>query len=182
MPELLIAAGGVFAALPPSVVALALADLVRRLGVSQLAVDQARLLGPLGAVEDEQERRQLLANLADDILLPLGGLILPAGIKVGRSAGRLRLKGASAASETELHPGTVEVVDLRARPCCQGGPRLPRRRQTRRPRPPLLRRSERGAMRSARGPARHPDARLRQARLPAIRPRGLAARHVARGR
>jgi len=112
MPELLIAAGGVFAALPPSVVALALADLVRRAGVSQLGVDQARLLGPLGVVEDEQERRQLLANLADDILLPLGSLILPAGIKVGRSAGRLRLKGASAGSETELHPGTVEVVDL----------------------------------------------------------------------
>ncbi|HEY1167805.1 MAG TPA: hypothetical protein VGE81_02325 [Candidatus Limnocylindrales bacterium] len=112
MPELLVAAGGVFSALPPSVVALALADLVRRFGVSHLAIDQARLLGPLGAVEDEQERRRLLANLADDILLPLGGLILPAGVRTGHSAGRLRLKGASSASEIELHPGMVEVVDL----------------------------------------------------------------------
>jgi len=112
MPELLVAAGGVFAALPPSVVALALADLVRRSGISHLAIDQARLLGPLGTVEDEQERRRLLASLADDILLPLGCLILPAGVRTGHTAGRLRLKGASSASEIELHPGAVEVVDL----------------------------------------------------------------------
>jgi hypothetical protein len=112
VPECLIAAGGIFAALPPSIVALAMADLLRRPGVCHLAIDHARLLGPIGAVEEEQERRRLLADLAEDILLPLGGLILPAGIKVGRSAGRLRLKGATAASEIELHPGTIEVVDL----------------------------------------------------------------------
>jgi hypothetical protein len=112
MPELLVAGGGVLAALPPSVVALALADLVRRPGVSLLAVDQARLLGPLGVIEDEAERRRLLANLADDILMPLGSLIMPAGIKPGRSAGQLRLKGSASASEIELHPGSVQVVDL----------------------------------------------------------------------
>lgn len=112
MPELLVAAGGVFASLPPSVVALAMADLVRRAGVSQLAIDQARLLAPLGVIEDEGERRRLLANLADDILLPLGSLIMPAGIKAGRSAGTLRMKGATSISEIELHPGSVQVVDL----------------------------------------------------------------------
>ena len=112
MPELLIAAGGVFSALPPSVVAMALADIVRRPGVSQLSVDQARVLGPLGVIEDEAERRRLLASLADDILVPLGGLILPAGIKQGRSAGYLRLKGAAPIAEIELHPGAVQVVDL----------------------------------------------------------------------
>jgi len=112
MPELLIAAGGVFSALPPSVVALALADIVRRPGVSQLSVDSARVLGPLGVIEGEAERRRLLASLADDILVPLGGLILPAGIKQGRSAGFLRLKGSAPVSEVELHPGAVQVVDL----------------------------------------------------------------------
>ena len=112
MPDLVVAAGGVFSGLPPSVVALALADLVRRPGVSQLVIDQARMLGPLGAIEDESERRQLLANLADDILMPLGGLILPSGVKPGRSAGYLRLKSASAIVEIELHPGAVQVVDL----------------------------------------------------------------------
>lgn len=112
MPELLVAAGGIFASLPPSVVALAMADLVRRAGVSQLAIDEARLLGPLGVIQDEGERRRLLANLADDILLPLGSLIMPAGVKAGRSAGQLRVKGASSISEIELHPGAVQVVDL----------------------------------------------------------------------
>ena len=112
MPALLVAAGGIFSSLPPSVVALALADLVRRPGVSNLACDQARLLGPLGVIEDEAERRRLLANLADDILVPLGSLILPAGVKNGRSAGHLRLKDPVSIFEIELHPGSVQVVDL----------------------------------------------------------------------
>jgi hypothetical protein len=112
LPELLVAAGGIFTALPPSLVALALADIVRRPGVSRLAMDQARILGPLGAIEDETERRRLMANLADDILMPLGSLILPAGVRPGRSAGRLRLKDASSTSEIELHPGAVQVIDL----------------------------------------------------------------------
>lgn len=112
MPALMVAAGGIFSSLPPAVVALALADLIRRAGVSSLAYDQARLLGPLGAIEDEAERRRLLANLADDILIPLGSLILPAGVKSGRTAGQLRVRGESTVSEIELHPGAVQVVDL----------------------------------------------------------------------
>lgn len=112
LPELFVAAGGVFNALPPSLVALSLADLVRRPGVSHLAMDQARILGPLGAIEDETERRRLMANLADDILMPLGSLILPAGVRPGRSAGHLRLKDPTSTSEIELHPGAVQVIDL----------------------------------------------------------------------
>jgi hypothetical protein len=112
MPDLLVAAGGIFGSLPPAVVALALADIVRRPGVTSLACDQARLLGPLGVIEDEAERRRLLANLADDILVPLGSLILAAGLRHGRSAGHLRLKGPASISEIELHPGAVQVLDL----------------------------------------------------------------------
>ncbi len=112
MPELLVAAGGLLSSLPPSAVALALADLVRRAGVSNLACDQARLLGPLGVIEDETQRRRLLADLADDTLVPLGSLILPSGLKNGRSAGHLRLKGPVSISEIELHPGAVQVLDL----------------------------------------------------------------------
>jgi len=52
----------------------------------------------------------MMANLADDILMPLGSLILPAGIRQGRVAGHLRLNGASPV--IELHPGAVQVVDL----------------------------------------------------------------------
>jgi hypothetical protein len=112
MPDLIVAAGGIFASLPPSVVALAMADLGRRPGISQLVCDEARMLGPLGAVEDEAERRRLLANLADDILMPLGCLVLPAGVKSGRTAGQLRLQGIDTISEIELHPGAIQVVDL----------------------------------------------------------------------
>ena len=79
MPDILIAAGGVWASTPPSVVALAMADLVRRPGVGRLACDQARLLGPLGAIADEEERRKMLKDLLEDVLLPLGSLILPGG-------------------------------------------------------------------------------------------------------
>jgi hypothetical protein len=112
MPDLMVATGGIFASIPPSVVALAMADLGRRPGIGQLVCDQARLLGPLGAVEDEAERRRLLANLADDILVPLGCLVLPAGVKSGRTAGQLRLQGTDPISEIELHPGAIQVIDL----------------------------------------------------------------------
>ena len=112
MPELIVAAGGILSSLPASVVALALADLVRRSGVTQIASDPARLLGPLGTIEDEGERRKLLASLADDILLPMATLVVPAGIKPGKSAGELKLKGSGYVSEIELHPGAIQVVDL----------------------------------------------------------------------
>lgn len=98
MPDLIVAGGGVWASFPPAVVALALADLTRRPGVTQLACDHARLLGPLGAIEDEDERRRLLADLADDLLVPLGSLILAGGLRAGRSAGRMRIRRAAPAA------------------------------------------------------------------------------------
>ena len=112
LPELLVAAGGIFASLPPAVVALALADLIRRPGATSMVCDQARLLGPIGVIEDEAERRRLLANLAEEILMPLGSLILPAGVRPGRNAGTLHLKGVNSIAEIELHPGAIQVVDL----------------------------------------------------------------------
>jgi len=112
MPELLIAAGGILTALPASVVALALADIVRRPGTTQIAADPARILGPLGTIEDEGERRKLLASLADDILLPMATLVIPSGLRPGKSAGTLKLKGSAYTSEIELHPGAIQVVDL----------------------------------------------------------------------
>lgn len=112
MPDILIAAGGVWASTPPSVVALAMADLVRRPGVGRLACDQARLLGPLGAIADEEERRKMLKDMLEDVLLPLGSLILPAGIRQGRSAGRMRVLGETANSDIDLQPGGIWAVEL----------------------------------------------------------------------
>ncbi len=112
MPDILIAAGGVWSSTPPSVVALAMADLVRRPGVGRLASDQARLLGPLGAIADEDERRKMLKDLVGDVLLPLGSLVLPAGIRQGRSAGRMRVTGDTANSDIDLQPGGIWAVEL----------------------------------------------------------------------
>jgi hypothetical protein len=112
MPDILVAAGGVWASTPPSVVALAMADLIRRPGVSRLACDQARLMGPLGAIADEEERRKMLKDLLEDVLLPLGSLVLPAGIRQGRSAGRMRVMGETANSDIDLQPGGIWSVEL----------------------------------------------------------------------
>ena len=110
-PDMLVASGGVFAVAPPPAVALALIDAVRRPGAVALVLDHARALAPLGSLEDEADRRRLLADLADDLLLPLGGAILAGGLRPGRRA-HLRVESEGAASETALMPGTVQVVDL----------------------------------------------------------------------
>lgn len=110
--DLLIAAGGVFAVAPPPVVALALVDTLRRPGGVALFHDHARILGPLGTLEDEPDRRRLLADLLDDALLPLGSAILATGLRAGRNAGTLRLTSDGGVSEVELVPGAVQLVDL----------------------------------------------------------------------
>ena len=56
-PDLIVVAGGAWAVAPGPAIALALADVVRRPGASQLAWDHARLLGPIGMVDDQVERR-----------------------------------------------------------------------------------------------------------------------------
>ena len=68
-------------------VALALVDVLRRAGAAQFALDHARLLAPLGAIPDAGERRTMLADLADDLLAPLGHRRDAGGLRPGRSAG-----------------------------------------------------------------------------------------------
>lgn len=111
-PDLVVAAGGAWAVAPGPAVALALADALRRPGTSHLALDHARLLGPLGAIEDEGERRRIVADLVDDLLAPLGAVVVPAGLHAGRSAGRLVVHGATGLTELDLVPGGLELVDL----------------------------------------------------------------------
>jgi hypothetical protein len=112
MPDVLIAGGGIWSSTPASVVALAMADLVRRPGVSLLTCDQARMLGPLGNIPDEDERRLMLRDLTSDVLMSLGTLILPSGIRQGRSAGRMRVSGGAVNSDIDLQPGGIWSVEL----------------------------------------------------------------------
>ena len=111
-PDLVVVAGGAWAAAPGPAIALAVADVVRRPGASQLAFDHARLLGPIGSLGDAVGRRALLGELADDLLAPLGTVIIPQGLRAGRSAGRLVVRGPAGETELDLVPGGLQLVDL----------------------------------------------------------------------
>ena len=120
-PDITIVAGGGFALAPPAAIALAVADVVRRTGATQLAFDHARLLGPLGTIEDPDERRALVADLADDLLAPIGSLVVVGGLPAARrgaaAVGSLALDGGGNGTtrhETrhELFAGDVLFVDL----------------------------------------------------------------------
>jgi hypothetical protein len=63
-------------------------------------------------IPDGGERRQALSDLADDLLAPLGSVVIPGGIRAGTSAGHLTIHAGTGASETDLVPGGLELVDL----------------------------------------------------------------------
>ena len=111
-PDLVVAAGGAWNGAPGSAVALALADVLRRPGVRATGLDHARLLAPLGTIEDAEERHAVIADLRDDLLVPLGSVLMPAGLRPGRSAGRLEIRGQGGPAELDLVPGGLELVDL----------------------------------------------------------------------
>jgi hypothetical protein len=111
-PDLVVVSGGAFAVAPGPAVALAIADVLRRPGAITLAQDHARLLGTIGVIPDATERRQALIDLVDDVLTPLGSIVIPGGIRAGASAGRLTVHAGTGSSDTNLVPGGLEVVDL----------------------------------------------------------------------
>ena len=114
-PDVTIIAGGAFAVAPARAVALAVADTVRRPGATQLTIDHARLLGPIGTIDDPDERRDLLGDLADDLLAPVGSLFVVGSAPTSRRnagrAGRLVL-GGQAGAPYDLVAGDVSFVDL----------------------------------------------------------------------
>jgi hypothetical protein len=111
-PDLIVTASGVWSSVPAPAVALALVDVIRRPGASQYALDHARLLGVLGAIPDDRERLELMRDLADDLVAPLGSVVTPAGLRAGRSAGGLTVHVRGVATELDLLPGGLELVDL----------------------------------------------------------------------
>lgn len=111
-PDLVVASGGAWAVAPGPAVTLALADVVRRPGVSQYAVDAARLLGPLGMVGDESDRRMMLADLAEDLLVPLGSVVVVGDVHRSRHPGNVVVEAEGARTELELVSGGLQLVDL----------------------------------------------------------------------
>lgn len=114
-PDVTVIAGGAFAVAPARAVAMAVADTVRRPGATQLTLDHARLLGPIGTIDDPDERRDLLVDLADDLLAPIGSLVVvgsvPASRRVAGRAGRLTLDG-DRHGRHELTGGEVAFVEM----------------------------------------------------------------------
>ncbi len=111
-PDLVVLAGGAWSSIPAPAALLVLADAVRRPGVVQVALDAARLLGPLGTIEDAVERTAVLRDLVPDALVPLGTLAVARGVRGGRQAGHLRVVGGDATVEVELAGGRLALVDL----------------------------------------------------------------------
>jgi hypothetical protein len=114
-PDVTILAGGCFAAAPPSAVALVLADTVRRAGATQLTLDPARLLGPIGTIEDPAERRALLADIVNDLLVPVGSVVMAAGLGARRDeslVGRLSVEQNGSISRHQLAAGELAFLDF----------------------------------------------------------------------
>ena len=109
-PDLIVMTGGTLASAPPGAALLALADVRRRPAAVSVAVDHARLLGPLGTVADPVERDLLVGELAADLLLPLGSVVMPARLRRGRHGGQVIVDGAAGHSVVNLEPGALEVV------------------------------------------------------------------------
>jgi hypothetical protein len=110
--DLVVAAGGAWAVASAPAVALAIADVLRRPGASQYALDHARLLAPLGSIPDPGERRAMITDLLDDLLVPLGTFVTPAGLRSGRSAGSMVVHGSDGDTEHDLQPGGLTRVRL----------------------------------------------------------------------
>jgi hypothetical protein len=111
-PDLVILAGGSWSSMPASAALLVLADAVRRPGVVQVALDPARLLAPLGTIEDAAERARFLGDLVPDALVPLGTLAIARGVRTGRQAGQLRMAVGDAPVDLQLAGGRLALVDL----------------------------------------------------------------------
>ncbi len=111
-PGIVVAVGGVWSLAPAPVIALAVADAARHPGARALGVDHARMLAPLGTIADPAERRQVMRDLRDELVAPLGSVVMPAGFRPGRTLGRAHLHRSSTTSSRDLHPGTVEQLEL----------------------------------------------------------------------
>ena len=112
--DLLIGAGRTIAGAPrPAQSARMLLDGVRPIGVTQLAVDSASILGPLGSLPGG-ELAEALELLGDDALTPLGTAVVTRGGTSGQLAMRVTVHRAGwpTPAAVEVRVGQVHVVPL----------------------------------------------------------------------
>lgn len=112
--DLLIGAGRTIAAAPSAWQAVQLlVDGVRPVGVTELAVDAAGVLAPLGALDDA-EIAEGMGVLRDDSLVPLGAAVVCRGGRAGQLAMRITVNrtGWPAIGPVELRAGQVQLLPL----------------------------------------------------------------------
>ncbi len=112
--DLLVGAGRTIAAAPhPGQAARMLVDGVRPLGVTQLALDAGAVLGPLGSLPDDQVREGV-SLLGEDLLVPLGTSVVCRGGEPGRVAMRVTVHRAGwpSSGPIEVRTGQLQVVPL----------------------------------------------------------------------
>ena len=112
--DLLIGCGRTIAAAPrPQHAAQLLLDGVRPLGITQLALDSAGVLPPLGALEDG-EIAEGMGVLRDDLLVPLGAAVVSRGGRAGQVAMRVAVHRVGWPDEgpIEVRNGQLQVLPL----------------------------------------------------------------------
>ncbi len=112
--DLLVGCGLPLAAAPrPSQAARMLIDGARPVGVTQLAIDAATLLGPLGSLDDDG-MREGLGLLAEDLLVPLGTSVVTRGGEPGKVAMQVSVHrtGWPEPAPTTIRVGQVQIVPL----------------------------------------------------------------------
>lgn len=112
--DLIIGSGRSLGTTPiPAQAAQLLLDGIRPLGVTQLAIDPAGALGPLGSLDD-LEIGEGIASLRDDLIVPLGAAVVCRGGRSGQPAMRVTVHrvGWPAIGPIELRTGSVRVVPL----------------------------------------------------------------------
>jgi hypothetical protein len=112
--DLLVGCGRSIAAAPrPADAMRMLLDGARPLGVTQVAIDTAGALGPLGSL-DGDEVREGLRLLADDLLVPLGTAVVTRGGEPGQLAMRVTVHrpGWPTPAPIAVRVGQLQVVPL----------------------------------------------------------------------
>ncbi len=112
--DLVIGAGRTIAAAPhPGQAARMLLDGVRPVGVTQLAIDAGAVLGPLGSLPDDQVREGV-SLLGEDLLVPLGTAVVCRGGDAGRVAMRVTMhrSGWPDIGPLDVRTGQLRVVPL----------------------------------------------------------------------
>ena len=86
---------------------------MRPLGITQLAIDGAGALPPIGALEDS-EIGEGMGVLRDDLLVPLGAAVVPRGGRSGQLAMRVTVHrtGWPDQAPIEVRGGSCSVLPL----------------------------------------------------------------------